>query len=75
MTCIEDLRRVARRRVPRAFVGYLEAGAYSQETLRANRADMEKLKLRQRVLVDVWLWCAEPTKLISDYVASSTYAL
>jgi len=53
MTCIEDLRQVARRRVPRAFFDYAEAGSYSQETLRANREDLERVKLRQRVLVDV----------------------
>ena len=53
MTCIEDLRLAARRRVPRAFFGYAEAGSYSEETLRANRADMERVRLRQRVLVDV----------------------
>lgn len=53
ITCIEDLREIARRRVPRAFFDYAEAGSYSEETLRANRADLEKIKLRQRVLVDV----------------------
>ena len=53
MTCIEDLRRASRRRVPRAFFDYVEAGSYSGETLRANRVDLEKIKLRQRVLVDV----------------------
>src|SRR5262245_52379369 len=53
MTCIEDLRQQARRKVPRAFFDYAEAGSYSQETLRANREDLERLKLRQRVLVDV----------------------
>jgi L-lactate dehydrogenase (cytochrome) len=53
MTCIEDLRDVARRKVPRAFFDYAEAGSYSQETLRANRSDLERIKLRQRVLVDV----------------------
>ena len=53
MTCIEDLRRVARRKVPRAFFDYAEAGSYSQETLRANRDDLERIKLRQRVLFDV----------------------
>ncbi len=53
MTCIEDLRQAARRRVPRAFFDYAEAGSYSQETLRANREDLERIKLRQRVLVDV----------------------
>src|SRR5215470_1483932 len=53
MTCIDDLRQLAGRRVPRAFFEYAEAGSYSQETLRANRADLERIKLRQRVLVDV----------------------
>src|SRR5262249_32067454 len=53
MTCIEDLRQAARRRVPRAFFDYAEAGSYSQETLRANREDLAHIKLRQRVLVDV----------------------
>jgi L-lactate dehydrogenase (cytochrome) len=52
-TCIEDLRRLARRRVPRAFFDYAEAGSYAQQTLRANRADLERIALRQRVLVDV----------------------
>ena len=53
MTCIEDLRQVARRKVPRAFFDYAEAGSYSQETLRANRDDLERIKLRQRVLFNV----------------------
>jgi len=53
MTCIEDLRAVARRKVPRAFFEYAEGGAYAEETLRANRADLARIKLRQRVLVDV----------------------
>jgi L-lactate dehydrogenase (cytochrome) len=53
ITCIDDLRELARRKVPRAFFDYAEAGSYSQETLRANRADLERIKLRQRVLVDV----------------------
>ena len=53
MTCIEDLRLAARRRVPRAFFGYAEAGSYSEQTLRANRADLERVRLRQRVLIDV----------------------
>ena len=53
VTCIEDLRTLARRRVPRAFFDYADSGSYSEETLRANRADIEHIKLRQRVLVDV----------------------
>ncbi|MDP6573003.1 MAG: alpha-hydroxy acid oxidase [Rhodospirillales bacterium] len=53
ITCIEDLRALARRKVPRSFFDYAEAGSYSEETLRANRADLERIKLRQRVMVDV----------------------
>src|SRR4051812_26092139 len=53
ITCIEDLRQLARRKVPRAFFDYVEAGSYAQQTLQANRADLERIKLRQRVLVDV----------------------
>jgi L-lactate dehydrogenase (cytochrome) len=53
VTCIEDLRQIARGKVPRAFFDYAEAGSYAQETLRTNRADFERLTLRQRVLVDV----------------------
>jgi L-lactate dehydrogenase (cytochrome) len=53
ITCIEDLRQLARRKVPRVFFDYAEAGSYSEDTLRANRTDLEAIKLRQRVLVDV----------------------
>ncbi len=53
VTNIADLRALHRRRVPRAFFDYADSGSYEEETLRANRADLEKLKLRQRVLVDV----------------------
>ena len=53
ITCIEDLRQVARRRVPKPFFDYAEAGSYSQDTLRKNREDLERIRLRQRVLVDV----------------------
>jgi L-lactate dehydrogenase (cytochrome) len=53
VTCIEDLRQLARRKVPRAFFDYAEAGSYSEQTLRANRSDLERIKLRQRVMVDV----------------------
>ena len=53
MTCIEDLREIAHRRVPKPFIDYAEAGSYAQDTLRANRADLSAIKLRQRVMVDV----------------------
>src|SRR5208282_1253672 len=53
MTCIEDLRQTARRRVPRAFFEYAEGGSYAEQTLNANRADLERIKLRQRILCNV----------------------
>ena len=53
IACIEDLRALARRKVPKAFFEYADSGSYNEETLRANRADLENIKLRQRVLVDV----------------------
>jgi len=53
IACIEDLRALARRKVPRAFFEYVDGGSYNEETLRANRAELEPIKLRQRVMVDV----------------------
>ncbi len=53
MTCIEDLRQAYHRNVPRAFVDYCESGSYAEQTLAANRADLERLTLRQRILHDV----------------------
>jgi L-lactate dehydrogenase (cytochrome) len=53
VTCIEDLRQLARRRVPKMFFDYAESGSYAQQTLDANRAELERIKFRQRVLVDV----------------------
>jgi L-lactate dehydrogenase (cytochrome) len=53
VTCIEDLRQLARRRVPKMFFDYAESGSYAEQTLRDNRAELERIKFRQRVLVDV----------------------
>jgi L-lactate dehydrogenase (cytochrome) len=53
ITCIEDLRQVHMRKVPKAFFDYADRGSYSEETLRANREDLQAIKFRQRVLVDV----------------------
>src|ERR1700709_296370 len=53
ITCIEDLRQLHKRRVPKAFFDYADRGSYSEDTLRANRADLEAIKFRQRILVDV----------------------
>ena len=53
MASIEDLRQTARRKVPRAFFEYAEGGSYAEQTLNANCADLERIRLRQRILVDV----------------------
>ena len=52
ITCIEDLRRLAERRVPRMFYDYAASGSWTETTLRANQADFQKIRLRQRVGVD-----------------------
>src|SRR5260370_168106 len=51
--CIEDLRQVHMRKVPKAFFDYADRGSYAEETLRANRDDLQQIKFRQRILVDV----------------------
>jgi L-lactate dehydrogenase (cytochrome) len=53
ITCIEDLRRLAQRRVPRMFYDYADSGSWTESTYRANEADFQKLKFRQRVAVDL----------------------
>ena len=53
VTCIEDLRAMAERRVARAIFDYVDRGSYTESTLRANRTDLESLALRQRVGIDV----------------------
>lgn len=53
ITCIDDLRALHKRRVPKAFFDYCDRGSYAEETLRANREDMQAIKFRQRILVDV----------------------
>jgi L-lactate dehydrogenase (cytochrome) len=53
VTCIDDLREMAKKRVARAIFEYVDRGAYTECTLRANRADIEAIGLRQRVGIDV----------------------
>ncbi|RYE71506.1 MAG: L-lactate dehydrogenase, partial [Hyphomicrobiales bacterium] len=50
---IEDLRLLAKRRVPRMFYDYADSGAWTESTYRANEADFAGIKLRQRVAVDM----------------------
>ena len=53
MTCIEDLRLLARRRVPRMFYDYADSGSWTESTYRANSDDFGAIKLRQRVAVNM----------------------
>jgi L-lactate dehydrogenase (cytochrome) len=53
ITCIDDLRDLHMRRVPKAFFDYCDRGSYTESTLRANREDLSHIKFRQRILVDV----------------------
>ncbi|MGD8838905.1 MAG: alpha-hydroxy acid oxidase [Gammaproteobacteria bacterium] len=50
---IQDLRKLARRRVPRMFFEYADAGSWTESTYRANQRDFAGIRLRQRVAVDV----------------------
>ena len=52
-TCIEDLRVLAERRVPRMFYDYADSGSYTEGTYRSNTTDFTAVKLRQRVAVDM----------------------
>ena len=53
ITCIEDLRLLAKRRVPRMFYDYADSGSWTESTYRANESDLAKIRLRQRVAVDM----------------------
>ncbi|HLU78887.1 MAG TPA: alpha-hydroxy acid oxidase [Burkholderiaceae bacterium] len=53
ITCVEDFRRLAKRRVPRMFYDYADSGSWTEGTYRSNEEDFHKLKFRQRVAVDI----------------------
>lgn len=53
ITCIEDLRLLAKKRVPKAFYDYVDSGSYSESTYHANSTDLAAIKLRQRVAINV----------------------
>ncbi|HEU4644051.1 MAG TPA: alpha-hydroxy acid oxidase [Burkholderiales bacterium] len=53
VTNIADLRRMAQKRVAKAVFDYVDRGSYDEQTMRANRADLEALHFRQRVAIDV----------------------
>ena len=53
ITNIEDLRVLAQKRVPRMFYDYCDSGAWTETTYRANESDFQKIKLRQRVAINM----------------------
>ncbi|WP_241017081.1 alpha-hydroxy acid oxidase [Paraburkholderia sp. Ac-20342] len=53
VTCVGDLQRLARRRVPKIFYDYVDSGSWTESTYRANEVDLGQLKFRQRVGCDV----------------------
>ncbi len=53
ITCIEDLRILAKKRVPRMFYDYADSGSWTEATYRANESDFGQIKLRQRVAVNL----------------------
>ena len=53
ITCIEDLRVLAKKRVPRMFYDYVDVGSWTEGTYRANERDFQQLLLRQRVAVNL----------------------
>lgn len=52
-TCIADLQALARKRVPKMFYDYADSGSWTESTYRANEEDFQRIKLRQRVAVDM----------------------
>jgi L-lactate dehydrogenase (cytochrome) len=53
ITCIDDLKRLHRRRTPRMFYDYAESGSYTEQTFRDNTTDFAQIRLRQKVAVDM----------------------
>ena len=53
ITCIEDLKQIYERRVPRMFYDYAESGSYTEKTFRENTSDFADLYLKQRVAIDM----------------------
>ncbi|RYG91841.1 alpha-hydroxy-acid oxidizing protein [Loktanella sp. IMCC34160] len=53
ITCIDDLKRLHKRRAPKMFYDYAESGSWTEQTFRENTSDFEQIRLRQRVAVDM----------------------
>jgi len=53
ITCIDDLKQLHRRHAPKMFYDYCESGSWTEQTFRENTSDFDKIRLRQRVAVDM----------------------
>ncbi|AJD51711.1 L-lactate dehydrogenase (cytochrome) [Thalassospira xiamenensis M-5 = DSM 17429] len=53
ITCVEDLKRIYKRRAPRMFYDYAESGSWTEQTFRENTTDFQDIHLRQRVAIDM----------------------
>ncbi|MFQ6549674.1 L-lactate dehydrogenase [Aestuariibius sp. 2305UL40-4] len=53
ITTIDDFKPIYRRRVPKMFYDYAESGSWTEQTFRENTSDFDKIRLRQRVAVDM----------------------
>ena len=63
ITCIDDLKRLYEKRVPKMFYDYAESGSYTEQTFRENTTDFQKIRLRQRVAVDMTGRSSETTMI------------
>ncbi|WP_435231441.1 L-lactate dehydrogenase [Pseudopelagicola sp. nBUS_20] len=68
ITCIDDLKRIYKRRVPRMFYDYSESGSWTEKTFRENTSDFDDIYLRQRVAVDM-TGRSTATQMIGESVA------
>jgi L-lactate dehydrogenase (cytochrome) len=53
ITCIDDLKRLHKRRTPKMFYDYCESGSWTEQTFRENTSDFDQIRFRQRVAVDM----------------------
>lgn len=68
ITCIDDLKRLHKRRTPKMFYDYCESGSWTEQTFRENTSDFNDIRLRQRVAVDMTGRTLE-TEMIGQKVA------
>ena len=68
ITCIDDLKRLHKKRTPKMFYDYAESGSYTEQTFRENTSDFAQLRLKQKVAVDMSGRSTEST-MIGEQVA------